>query len=60
MNADRHWDGGSASDAALQRLATYGSLAPGRPNHHQLGGLDGHWLEGKVYRTLVNAGWGSG
>ena len=60
MNADRHWDGGSASDAALQRLATYGSLAPGRPNHHQLGGLDGHWLEGKVYGTLVNAGWGSG
>jgi gamma-glutamylcyclotransferase (GGCT)/AIG2-like uncharacterized protein YtfP len=60
MKADRNRDRESASDAALQRLATYGSLAPGRPNHHQLAGLDGHWWRGKVYGTLVDAGWGAG
>jgi gamma-glutamylcyclotransferase (GGCT)/AIG2-like uncharacterized protein YtfP len=47
-------------DAALCRLATYGSLAPGRPNHHQLNGLDGRWVDGHVYGTLVDAGWGAG
>ena len=48
-----------ARDAARCRLATYGTLAPGRPNHHQLDGLDGRWLEGRVYGTLVDAGWGA-
>jgi gamma-glutamylcyclotransferase (GGCT)/AIG2-like uncharacterized protein YtfP len=43
----------------LQRLATYGSLAPGGPNHHLLDGLDGRWLEGVVYGRLVDAGWGA-
>jgi gamma-glutamylcyclotransferase (GGCT)/AIG2-like uncharacterized protein YtfP len=46
--------------AASHRLATYGTLAPGRPNHHQLDGLEGRWLEGKVYGRLVAAGWGAG
>ena len=41
------------------RLATYGSLAPGRPNHHQLEGLDGRWLHGRVTGVLVDAGWGA-
>jgi gamma-glutamylcyclotransferase (GGCT)/AIG2-like uncharacterized protein YtfP len=45
--------------AARYRLATYGTLAPGRPNHHQLDGLDGRWLDGQVYGTLVEAGWGA-
>jgi gamma-glutamylcyclotransferase (GGCT)/AIG2-like uncharacterized protein YtfP len=49
-----------AHDAALCRLATYGTLAPGRPNHHQLDGLDGRWFEGHVYGSLVDAGWGAG
>ena len=44
---------------AGHRLATYGSLAPGRPNHHQLDGLDGRWLPGQVYGTLIDAGWGA-
>jgi gamma-glutamylcyclotransferase (GGCT)/AIG2-like uncharacterized protein YtfP len=48
-----------AHDAALCRLATYGTLAPGRPNHHQLDGLDGHWFEGHVYGSLVDVGWGA-
>jgi gamma-glutamylcyclotransferase (GGCT)/AIG2-like uncharacterized protein YtfP len=46
-------------DAARYRLATYGTLAPGRPNQHQLDGLDGRWLEGQVYGALVDAGWGA-
>jgi gamma-glutamylcyclotransferase (GGCT)/AIG2-like uncharacterized protein YtfP len=41
------------------RLATYGTLAPGRPNHHQLDGLDGRWFEGQVFGTLVEEGWGA-
>ena len=45
---------------ARHRLATYGSLAPGRPNHHQLDGLAGRWFGGHVRGTLVNAGWGAG
>ncbi len=46
-------------DAALERLATYGTLAPGRPNHHQLDGLEGRWLKGHVDGMLVDAGWGA-
>ncbi len=41
------------------RLATYGTLAPGRPNHGQLSGLSGRWLVGHVRGTLVQAGWGA-
>ncbi len=44
---------------AAGRLATYGTLAPGRPNHHQLDGLEGRWLKGQVMGTLVDAGWGA-
>ena len=51
---------GPDTAAASHRLATYGTLAPGRPNHHQLDGLEGRWLEGKVYGRLVAAGWGAG
>ena len=47
-------------NTALHRLATYGTLAPGRPNHHQLDGLRGHWLPGHVSGMLVDAGWGAG
>ena len=41
------------------RLATYGTLAPGRPNHHQLDGLAGRWLPGRVHGRLVKTGWGA-
>ena len=52
--------GGSGVNTALHRLATYGSLAPGRPNHRQLDGLEGRWLAGQVNGMLVDAGWGAG
>jgi gamma-glutamylcyclotransferase (GGCT)/AIG2-like uncharacterized protein YtfP len=57
--ADRQREGESATDRARYRLATYGSLAPGRPNHHQLHGLEGRWSKGDVYGRLVDAGWGA-
>ncbi|MFL6046671.1 MAG: gamma-glutamylcyclotransferase [Propionibacteriaceae bacterium] len=44
---------------ALHRLATYGTLAPGRSNDHQLDGLEGHWLEGYVRARLIDACWGA-
>ena len=40
-------------------LATYGTLAPGQPNHHQLASLAGVWLTGTVKGRLVDKGWGS-
>ena len=50
---------GSDSAASPHRLATYGSLAPGQPNHYQLEGLGGRWLTGHLYGTLVEDGWGA-
>ena len=41
------------------RLVAYGTLAPGRPNHHQLDGLTGRRLEGRVHGALVQQGWGA-
>jgi gamma-glutamylcyclotransferase (GGCT)/AIG2-like uncharacterized protein YtfP len=44
---------------AEHRLATYGTLGPGRPNHDQLSALEGRWVRGHVRGTLVEAGWGA-
>jgi gamma-glutamylcyclotransferase (GGCT)/AIG2-like uncharacterized protein YtfP len=41
------------------RLATYGTLAPGRQNHGQLADVPGRWLVGHVRGSLVDAGWGA-
>ena len=60
MDADSQRGSPAASDSALHRLATYGSLAPGGPNHDQLDGLDGRWLDGFVRGRLVDEGWGAG
>jgi len=49
----------STNFSADDRLATYGSLAPGRPNHHQLHGLNGRWFSGHVRGTLLEQGWGA-
>ncbi len=47
------------SDSPETRLASYGSLAPGRVNHHQLAGLAGRWRRGTVRGKLIDGGWGS-
>jgi gamma-glutamylcyclotransferase (GGCT)/AIG2-like uncharacterized protein YtfP len=49
----------SGDKAAETRLAVYGSLAPGRANHHQLSGLKGQWRRGTVKGSLTDAGWGA-
>jgi hypothetical protein len=56
---ERRRDSGRGVDGALGRSATCGTLAPGRPNHHQLDGLEGRWLKGHVHGMLVDAGWGA-
>jgi gamma-glutamylcyclotransferase (GGCT)/AIG2-like uncharacterized protein YtfP len=42
-----------------ERLAVYGSLAPGKSNHHMLAKYPGTWTRGRVRGDLVNAGWGA-
>ncbi len=42
------------------RLAVYGSLAPGKSNHHHLADLSGTWSEGWVEGDLHDRGWGAG
>ena len=44
---------------AACRLATYGTLSPGEPNHHQLEGLSGAWRPGAVRGRLAESGWGA-
>lgn len=51
--------GHKVEDGADTRLATYGTLAPGRQNHGQLSELPGRWLVGHVRGSLVDAGWGA-
>ncbi len=41
------------------RLATYGTLAPGRMNHHQLVELEGQWTTGTIRGRLIETGWGA-
>ena len=40
-------------------LATYGTLAPGRSNHHHLSELRGEWSIGTVRGKFVDKGWGA-
>ncbi|MEM7214418.1 MAG: gamma-glutamylcyclotransferase family protein [Pseudomonadota bacterium] len=47
------------NSSAQTRLATYGTLAPGQINHHQLAGLKGYWSKGFVRGTLIEEGWGA-
>ncbi len=43
-----------------QRLAVYGTLAPGKSNHHQLADLRGDWrhgfVRGRLYPVGANVG----
>lgn len=41
------------------RLAVYGTLAPGRVNHHLLEPLGGTWRPGVVHGELFDHGWGT-
>ena len=47
------------SGAPDTRLAIYGTLAPGRVNHHQISALAGKWRRGTVKGKLFPSGWGA-
>jgi gamma-glutamylcyclotransferase (GGCT)/AIG2-like uncharacterized protein YtfP len=53
---DEAADLGEAPDT---RLAVYGTLAPGRVNHHQISALAGVWQRGTVRGKLSPSGWGA-
>ena len=40
-----------------QRLFVYGTLAPGRPNEHELAGIEGEWEPATVGGSMVKEGW---
>jgi gamma-glutamylcyclotransferase (GGCT)/AIG2-like uncharacterized protein YtfP len=42
-----------------QRLAVYGTLAPGRVNHHMVSPLGGEWTPGIAEGDLYQVGWGA-
>ncbi|MFM5917910.1 MAG: gamma-glutamylcyclotransferase [Novosphingobium sp.] len=44
---------------AHHRLAIYGTLAPGRSNHHQVAMIPGSWRHGTVRGRLLPEGWGA-
>jgi len=44
---------------AQYKLASYGTLAPGRPNHHVMSSMDGRWSTGFVRGHLKQVGWGN-
>ncbi len=43
----------------MTRLATYGTLRPGHPNHHHMASIAGDWIAGTVRGHLRPGGWGS-
>ena len=43
----------------IHRLFVYGTLAPGQPNEHILGVIDGTWEEATVTGALHPEGWGA-
>ncbi len=47
------------SSESIDRLVVYGSLAPGRPNHHHLADIPGTWRTGWVEGELCERGWGA-
>ncbi|MEL6723832.1 MAG: gamma-glutamylcyclotransferase family protein [Pseudomonadota bacterium] len=44
---------------AHHRLAIYGTLAPGRVNHHHVSMIDATWVKGVVRGYLSDDGWGA-
>ena len=43
----------------MERLFVYGTLAPGRTNHHVVQPLGGTWQAGYVRGRLIEEGWGA-
>jgi gamma-glutamylcyclotransferase (GGCT)/AIG2-like uncharacterized protein YtfP len=49
----------AAESHEVNALATYGSLGPGKPNHHHVSDIPGAWIDGIVRGTLHEVGWGA-
>jgi gamma-glutamylcyclotransferase (GGCT)/AIG2-like uncharacterized protein YtfP len=47
-------------DFPSHRLAVYGSLTPGKKNHHVMAGMHGSWRTAVLRGSLRNEGWGAG
>ena len=43
----------------VERIFVYGTLAPGRPNEHMFGDIEGSWEVATVTGTLRQEGWGA-
>ncbi len=43
----------------MERLFVYGTLAPGRKNHHVLASITGVWQAATVRGRLLEEGWGA-
>ena len=43
--------------ASHKTLAVYGSLKPGKENHHLISDIAGHWDTGYVHGTYIDGGW---
>ena len=43
----------------LKRLFVYGTLAPGKENHHVLEEIPGNWESATLRGRLLDEGWGS-
>lgn len=46
-------------DGEVTALATYGTLSPGKVNHHVMAGMNGVWSVGRVRGALIEEGWGA-
>lgn len=49
----------NAALLAEHRLATYGTLSPGRVNHRQVADIVGRWYPGTVRGERYESGWGA-
>jgi gamma-glutamylcyclotransferase (GGCT)/AIG2-like uncharacterized protein YtfP len=47
-------------DFPSHRLSVYGSLAPGKKNHHMMADMEGTWRKAVLRGSLRNEGWGAG
>jgi gamma-glutamylcyclotransferase (GGCT)/AIG2-like uncharacterized protein YtfP len=56
LSAERQLD---ALFGTGRTLAVYGTLGPGRPNHHVLEPFGGEWTDGFIEGDLLEAGWGA-
>ena len=43
----------------MERLFVYGTLAPGKPNHHVLEAIPGYWESATLKGELIDEGWGA-